>query len=71
MDLETKLRNQLEYLHTMRNKYSDLNRKTKGKYKYRKDAIDDEIDLLERILDEDCINKVWDNCYEEDSRGVE
>jgi hypothetical protein len=55
----------LEYLNSMFNKYSELNKKTKGRYMYRQQAIASEIEAIVDILN-NVPNNTWDKCYEED-----
>lgn len=63
--MEERIKLKLKYLYEMLEKYSELNRNTKGRYSYRQNAIDDQIEVLQNILD-NTLNNDWDECYKED-----
>jgi hypothetical protein len=63
--MEEKIKSKLKYLNEMLEKYNELNRKTKNRYDWRGNAINDQIEALEDIL-ENRPNNQWNECYEED-----
>lgn len=63
--MEQRIKDRLFYLYVMLNNYSELNSKTKHKYDWRSVAITNQIDSLERILD-DLPNDDWNECFKED-----
>lgn len=62
--MEERLNKKLEYLNSMADKYYELNKKTKNKYLYRLNAINDEIEVLQNLQNN--INNEWDEAYKED-----
>lgn len=63
--MEERIKDRLLYLYVMLNNYHELNLKTKNKYQWRSNSIQDEIDSLERILD-NLPNNDWDEAFKED-----
>lgn len=63
--MEERIKDRLLYLYVMLNNYHELNLKTKNKYKWRSNSIQDEIDSLERIL-HDLPNNDWNEAFKED-----
>lgn len=57
----------IKYLEEMLDKYENLNKATKDKYRYRSTALCDELDVLESIIDNKS-NDNWNEAYEEDLR---
>lgn len=64
--MEERIKNKLQYLQNMADKYEELNKKTHNKYLYRLNAINDEIETLVNLKAN--INNEWDKPYEEDLR---
>lgn len=67
INMEEKLKAKLDYLYIMQEKYNKLNHKTKYAYRWRYNAITEQIDALEGLRD-DKSNDDWNECYEEDLR---
>lgn len=64
-DLKSRLDKKLKYLYVMLAKYNKLNIETKGKYLYRENGINAEIEALEQLKDNKT-NDSWNECFEED-----
>lgn len=62
--MEDRIKNKLNYLCEMQEKYNKLNHITKFKYDWREKAIIEQIDALENVLNS--IENEWDECYFED-----
>lgn len=62
--MENRIKNKIAYLQTMAEKYNQLNNKCNNKYDWRENAINEEIETLENILNN--VNNEWNECYEED-----
>lgn len=62
--MEERINKKLAYLYNMADKYYELNLKTSGKYLYRLNAINDEIEVLQNLQNN--INNEWDEAYKED-----
>lgn len=69
LEKEQKMKDKLNYLYEMQKKYHKLNEKTKNKYNWRENAIDNQIEVLEDILENSETD--WNTCYEEDVRESE
>lgn len=65
--MEERLNAKLDYLYIMQEKYNKLNGKTKGAYRWRQNAITEQIEALESLRDNKP-NDDWNECYEEDLR---
>jgi len=63
--MEDRIKAKLKYLCEMQEKYNKLNHITKWTYGWRENAIIEQIEALENILN-DTPNNEWDECYEED-----
>lgn len=62
--MEERINKKLAYLYDMADKYYELNKKTKNKYLYRLNAINDEIEVLQNLQND--ITGEWDEAYKED-----
>jgi hypothetical protein len=62
--MEDRIKNKLNYLCEMQEKYNRLNHITKFKYDWRERDIIVQIEALENVLN-NVLNE-WDECYEED-----
>lgn len=62
--LEERLINKLVELYGIQKLYIELNRKTKGRYDWRQQAVEAQIDALEQLRDN--TNNNWLECYKED-----
>lgn len=67
--MENRIKEKINYLNSMAAKYSNLNERTKGKYRWREDAIHEHIYALENILNDK--KNEWDECYDEDLKESE
>ena len=65
--MEDRIKAKLNYLYEMQEKYNKLNHITRWEYKWRENAINEQIEALENILN-DTPNNEWDECYKEDSK---
>lgn len=68
--LEKRLEEKLNYLYDMARKYNDLNKKTRGKYNWRENAIYEQIQALEELKENKKLGN-FDDCYEEDLSETE
>lgn len=64
--LETRLTEKLNHLYKILNSYIELNKKTKGRYNWRQQSIEAQIDSLEQLRDNKPDN--WDLCLSEDKK---
>lgn len=64
--LEQRLIQKIKDLYEMLDKYRELNKATNGKYRWRSDAIEAQIDALEQLRDNE--DSCWYECYIEDCR---
>jgi len=62
--MEDRIKAKLKYLYEMQEKYNKLNHITKFKYGWRENAIIEQIDVLENVLNN--VFNEWDECYLED-----
>ena len=67
--MEERLKNKLQYLCDMADKYNKLNQKTHYKYLYRETGINAEIEVLENL--QNGITGEWDEAYAEDLKESE
>ncbi|MEG1482930.1 MAG: hypothetical protein RSA57_03930 [Cetobacterium sp.] len=63
--MENRIKEKLEYLYEMSHKYKKLNLMTKNNYRWREDAVNNQIEALENLIDNKPNNE-WNECYEED-----
>lgn len=66
--MEERIKQEIKRLNVIAEKYEDLNNKTKGRYRWRSNAIGESIEVLLSILEGDSISDEWNVCYEEDLR---
>jgi hypothetical protein len=59
-----KVKEKLNYLYEMLEKYNVLNSKTNYEYKWRVDGIQEKIEVLEDVLNN--VTNEYDECYQED-----
>ncbi len=64
-----KINSKIDYLQGMAEKYNELNNKCHNKYDWRENAINEQVEALENILNN--VTGEWDECYEEDLREFE
>lgn len=67
--MEERIKNKIAYLYEMAEKYNKLNNKTKNRYDWRENAINEGIEVLENILND--VTGEWNECYEEDLKESE
>lgn len=68
--MKDKIKNELNKLYELLEKYRELNSNTTGRFLWRENAIHDQIELLEAMLKGKSIVPDWEKCYEEDSREI-
>ena len=64
--MEKLIDEKLKYLYEMLEKYTNLNSQTKGAYRWRERAINEQIDILEDLRNNNSDIRRWDECYKED-----
>lgn len=69
--MEDRIKKAIKNLEEILEKYEELNKKTRHKYRYREMAIIDEIETLEDILMDRDVARNWKECYEEDLKESE
>lgn len=70
ISVQDRLNEKIDYLHEMLEKYNRLNERTHNNYKWRSNAIEIQLEVLEELVDGEQ-NDDWDICYAEDLRESE
>ncbi|MEG0051207.1 MAG: hypothetical protein RR712_03430 [Terrisporobacter sp.] len=63
--MENRIKEKLEYLYEVLDKYQKLNLRTNNNYSWREDSVNSQIEALENLMNNKP-NSEWNECYEED-----